>query len=96
VFVDGCGIEQVNGTYRQVGIRDNIPNYSMKTFWNGQEVEFILYHWVGSDWSWFLRIKGGRDLYRASGYSKLPPMNGWRAVEDGVDPAPQITLEEVE
>lgn len=81
VIVDGCGVEQLNGTYRQVDIRHNIPHYSKKGLWNGREVHFTLHHRaLGTDFNWYLSINGAQDLYMSSDRACLPPQVGWYAV----------------
>jgi hypothetical protein len=57
VIVEGSGIEQVNGSYKQSGESFGAPKYIKKGMWRGEEAEFKIYK-DRCD-AWFISVETG-------------------------------------
>ena len=97
VTVEGCGLAEVNGTYKRDGNRCGSPRYSKKGQWKGENVWFhILYKATGNFWHIVIlrSPRSGRiaGLYYNQDGSLVPPSDGWFVYNSGVEPPPKITL----
>lgn len=86
--VEGCGLPEVNGTYKKVGI----SRYNKRGQLDGKNCTFrITRSYFGSWFMFVLRAKKDALYYcRAAGNSETPPENGWSAHGGGVLPAPSV------
>ena len=106
MIVEGCGIAQVNGTYKRSGSADKVPKYLKNTLYDGKDEDFMIFRCLLCDLTrrWYISIvprdihpgtTRDIDFYAAPIPRKrptLPPKKGWTAVK-GVyngDPYPQI------
>ena len=86
--VEGCGLPEVNGTYKKVGI----SRYNKRGQLDGKNCTFRITRSYFESWFIFvLRAKKDALYYcRAAGNSETPPENGWSAHGGGVLPAPSV------
>jgi hypothetical protein len=89
--VEGCGLPEVNGTYKKVGI----SSYRKSGQWDGKNCIFIISRPYTGAFYWGIYVLGEdafRYLYycRKFGNSETPPENGWSANDGGVLPAPSV------
>eukprot|EP00956_Cyclotella_meneghiniana_P026093 scaffold55624_cov22-Cyclotella_meneghiniana.AAC.1 len=83
ILVEGCGLAEVNGSYKRVGFE-----YWKEGQFKGEDVRFQIYRravWVNCG----VLICG---LYSQWNSISVPRSNGWK-VHLGVEPAPKITAE---
>jgi hypothetical protein len=52
IKVEGCGIPEINGTYKQCGMNRGKPKFSQKGRWDGRDAEFKIY--CGASYWWIL------------------------------------------
>jgi hypothetical protein len=57
IKVEGCGIPEINGAYRQCGMYEGKPDFSKKGRWGGRDGEFKIY-WHGA--YWWISFYGGK------------------------------------
>eukprot|EP00956_Cyclotella_meneghiniana_P003386 scaffold4079_cov44-Cyclotella_meneghiniana.AAC.11 len=98
IVVAGCGIAEVNGTYKRDGDIDDAPKYSKKGKWEGKTVTFEIYQGSYRGPAWFISIRErnyqdilGAYLYYNEIKTSVPPSDGWRVFR-GIEPLPKITL----
>lgn len=63
--VEGCGIAQINGTYKQFGEFNGAPKYSKMGMYSGKEVKFEIFRYAGV-WCIFMLGNGKKirlDLF---------------------------------
>eukprot|EP00956_Cyclotella_meneghiniana_P003859 scaffold4649_cov72-Cyclotella_meneghiniana.AAC.21 len=91
VIVTECGVAEVNGTYRRNGYSCNAPKYSKLGRWKGQEIEIQIYRVLSKDWYICIMSKYIR-FFHAKSYGSLPPVDGWKVLDGGVEPSPMISI----
>jgi hypothetical protein len=52
IKVEGCGIPEINGTYKQCGMNQGKSKFSQKGRWDGRDAEFKIY--CGASYWWIL------------------------------------------
>jgi cell division protein FtsB len=60
VVVEGCGVEQINGGYKQSGEYCGAPKYTKKGLWGVEEGEFRIYHSTYR-YGWYIGFFGEFD-----------------------------------
>ena len=106
MIVEGCGIPQVNGTYKRSGSADKVPKYLKNTLYDGKDEDFMIFRCLLSDLTrrWYISIVPRNihpgttkdiDFYAAPiphERTTLPPKEGWTAVKgvSNADPSPRV------
>lgn len=95
IVLIGCGLSEVNGTYKRDGERFGYPRFTKEGLWQGRGVQYEVRF---KDGYWHIGIfcdaglsGGSRSLYRSMNSHRhmLPPTTGWMTVGFGEHPAPQ-------
>jgi len=95
IVLIGCGLSEVNGTYKRDGERFCYPRFTKEGLWQGRGVQYEVRF---KDGYWHIGIfcdaglsGGSRSLYRSMNSHRhvLPPTTGWMTVGFGEHPAPQ-------
>lgn len=91
VLVTECGLDEVNGTYIRCGYSCGATKYLKTGQWKGQEIEIQIYRVLSKDWYICIPSKYTR-FYHAKNYGSLPPAEGWKVIDRGVEPTPMISI----
>ena len=95
ILVEGCGMPEVNGTYKWSDdtYYNGVRQYCKQGQWKGRHTEFEIYYESHAEWKCWL-IFGVKDsLYLFEGprgEAAEMPSNGWKALHNGVNPAPTL------
>jgi hypothetical protein len=59
VKVEGCGIVEINGTYKQCGMYHGAPKFCKSGQWRGRDVDFAIFRSPFTLYNWFVGILAG-------------------------------------
>jgi hypothetical protein len=65
IKVEGCGIPEINGTYKQCGLYHDKPKFSKKGSCDGEDAEFTIYNfrWDGTFY-WWISFEDNSEFLR--------------------------------
>eukprot|EP00956_Cyclotella_meneghiniana_P003384 scaffold4079_cov44-Cyclotella_meneghiniana.AAC.9 len=96
LLVEGCGVAEVNGTYKRNGDFHGAPRYFKEGQWEGEDVEFVIRQGDFDIWWYILIWIEGEDdslyYFPAESETSTPPSDGWMISYYGVAPPPKITI----
>lgn len=110
IFVDGAGLDVVNGVFERQGIFEGAGKFTKKGIWNGNEETFSMFRCNVSNNTkhWYISIVPSGvqpgtntdiDFYSApvSRHTPdLPPSTGWTKANEGITPCPVIQIKDDE